>query len=429
MSTDAVAAAAIDHRAAREEKGIGRNLAAFCLSRAAVSAGDLSYQMSLNWWLLAQTKDIFYLTAVNVTALIPRLAFSPLAGAVSDLLGGRRTLLAANWVSSLCMLSILLLIEFKVALAPGAFWLLLLLVAVQSMTSTLARPSEMVLISSTFGRTGRAVSLLRFSTDGVGVLTPPICGLLLARFSVTLSLVVCALAYLVGWAGLLLTRERPTERPPSERGLWRSLRGVTALFRPDVRFLCLIVLLIDCGMSAMAFLLTPYAKDHLRTSGAGFGVMLSAVTAGSLLATGLYGLGCHKFSERRLFAGGLILTGASYIALGFSRHLWLSCAALVALGAASAVGSLYVQTFFLRVIPGESVGSFFGAFKSLGQAIRPLSLSMFAFLYNFSGVAVAFCLSGALILMLSSIWIIPEYLDRRATGARRGSGNDKWTDP
>ncbi len=332
---------------------------AFCLLVAGElfwQLGNQFYLIALPWLVLRLTGDAAALGQVLLLSGVPRFAFMPLGGALSDRVSPRALLLVANAArTALVALLAGLVLSGRVEVGMlYAFSLAYGLVEAlsypaRSAIAPLLAPPEQLLTANS----------LTYGVEKIGGLVgPALAGLLIAGLGgaaqdaglaadlpgTGAALVVDALA--TGLATVLLAllpRRRPQPKGPGRPAaadLLSSIKqGLVYLWRHGtLRTLVLIVAAINLFTTGPLYLGLPVLADaRLPGGAAALGLLTSALGAGALLGTALAGLRPRPVPRRLglvlalvvgVSAGGVLLLGlasstisAALVALGIGAFL------------------------------------------------------------------------------------------------------------
>ena len=182
-----------------------------------------------------------------------------------------------------------------------------------------------------------------------------------------------SVAALLFAAGLLALLPVPDSMQPlsvrDEQGTaLRIIEGVRFVLRDQLLLGSMLLDLFAVFFGGAAALLPAVATDILHVGSGGFGVLRSAMSAGSLVAAALAGrLLAAPEAERR--AGHVLLCviggfGLATVVFGVSRTLWLSVAALFVAGLCDGM-SVVIRRAILRLASPEGMRGRIAAVKSV----------------------------------------------------------------
>jgi len=287
--------------------------------------------------------------------------------------------------------------------SPGfSLWYLYVVTVAMSVLATVMRPADLSLVPQIVpeDRLTRATSSTRFSADLIAVLAPAVGGWLYYAGSVQGIIWLNALSF-VG-AAFLISLIKPTPIPVVTTPISRRLfQGINLVFWQPVRALCLLNIAINFFMSAMAVLLVPFAERHLGIGPLGFGLMITFITVGSLLGSLITGLRKSSKGAGRIIIACVIAVGSCYVVLSFIHELWAALALLTCMGGAVTTAGVYIDAMFLRRLPKEKQGAFFGTYQSLNNVLRPVSLALLGYAGDALGVGKVFLVGGGVIILIS----------------------------
>jgi MFS family permease len=135
------------------------------------------------------------------------------------------------------------------------------------------------------------------------------------------------------------------------------------------------------------------ARFVLHRSVTGFGDLMAALGAGSLLAAVALARD-RRATEHRLIAGGLAL-GAALVLLGLSRWYWLSVLLLMAGGVAGITASVTANTRLQLLAPDELRGRVMGIYVLLMGGTTPAGALLFGEIAGHASPEAALVAFGA----------------------------------
>ncbi|MDH4325575.1 MAG: MFS transporter [Betaproteobacteria bacterium] len=154
--------------------------------------------------------------------------------------------------------------------------------------------------------------------------------------------------------------------------------------------ICSAVHTLHDGLSDVTYVLLPLLASAFGLSLAQVGLIRGAHRAAMAAFQIPAGLVAERFGERELLAGGTMLAGAAFAALGFAQGYWAILFALFFAGAGSAVQHPLASTLVSRAYPVQ------GRRAALGT-------------YNFAGDVGKFAFGGtvSLLLVAGVSWKVP----------------------
>jgi MFS family permease len=273
-------------------------------------------------------------------------------------------------------------------------------------------------IASAFGSTAERTILITIVDDDryvsasalyssmrevIVIAGPALGGVLVAispaiAFRTTVAMMACAIA---AFSFVRMRKIGRSSEPPS----WRSaLEGFRFVRSRPVLLGAISLDLFAVLLGGATALLPVYANDILHVGAIGFGILRSSVAVGAF-ATGIV---LHRYPPARR-TGALLLAavtgfGIATVVFAFSRELWLSVAALAAVGAFDMVSVVIRDALVQLNTPDEMRGRvsaiemvFIGASNELGEFES-------GFLAQAIGAVGAAAAGGIATLIIVAIW-------------------------
>lgn len=346
----------------------------FACYAAARFLATLAWQMlavGVGWQVYALTRDPLALGLVGLAQFLPFIALVLPAGQLADR-ADRRFVLIGAYVTEVIAATILLgftasggtriepVLAAMALFGMGrAFWM----PAGQAITPTLVPPAlfpSAVAINSTL-----------FQTAVIG--GPALGGLLYLLGP--LVVYACALGLLCGVVALMAA-VRPRARHTQAVALRGRdvLEGLRFVFERRTLLGAISLDLFAVLFGGATALLPMVASDVLRVGPVGLGLLRTAPAVGAAVTAAVLAAAPVRRHVGRWLYGGVALFGASTIAFGLSRSLWLSLAVLCLLGAGDML-SVYIRHMLVQLeTPDEIRGRvsavnsmFIGASNELGE--------------------------------------------------------------
>ncbi|MFI5253981.1 MAG: MFS transporter [Candidatus Limnocylindrales bacterium] len=339
--------------------------AAFWIGQTISLFGDRLHQIALAVLVFGATDSPLATALVFLTAALPNLIISPIAGTFVDRWDLRRTMV----VSDLLRAGLVLLIPFA---AAREIWLVFPLVFAVTTVSVFFRPAKAAAVP----RMVRKEDLMAAnSATWTGETLADIAGYPLAGAfvaflgaSIGLAFWVDAASYLISAIlilGIAVPRILKPAGPLAGSALrrfgrelkdgWRFLRSQPAMYQNT-----LISAVAQVSIGATIALGVVYARDVLDGSiiayPANYTLLEAAIGVGNLvggLAVGAIGT---RIRKGRLIVVGMIVMGVSIALLGATGNLFMALAASLGYGIANLVYVIPTQTLFAELTPPGMMG-------------------------------------------------------------------------
>ena len=307
-----------------------RAFVAFWFARIASSFGFQMLSVAVGWQIYAMTGRAFDLGLIGLVQFIPSVLLALPAGHMADQFDRRRIVLIGQIVEWAAIVTLAILTLTHGIHEAGILALVLVLgiakafefPALQSMLPALV-PTAVL---------SRAMAINASAGQAAMIMGPALGGFLYVA-GPGVVYVVSALLYLV--AATLMSRLRYVQAPPRrEPATLKTLFAGVHFIRARKDVLGVISLDLFAVLLGGATALLPiFAKDILHTGPWGLGLLRASPAVGALLMSVWL---ARRTMERRVGAimfGCVAGFGVSTLVFALSTSLWLSMAALFALGA------------------------------------------------------------------------------------------------
>jgi len=219
----------------------------------------------------------------------------------------------------------------------------------------------------------RSIAWNSLAWQTASIIGPAAAGLLVAH-SVGAAYFTTFGLYLVSALCVLLIRKdaRPAHNPASRWALMKE--GLAYVWNQKIVFGAISLDLFAVLLGGATALLPVFARDVLHVGAQGFGILRAGPAVGAtLVALTLAARPIHRHAGVFMFSGVAIF-GAATCLFALSKNLWLSVAALAALGGADMLSVYVRQTLVQLVTPDPMRGRvaavssvFIGASNELGE--------------------------------------------------------------
>lgn len=359
-------------------------------------------------WFVTVSAGPTFVPWYIATSGLPHLALAWRAGRIINALGPLRVVVWADLLRGVLFLAAAALLQVLPHSADIAVLFALALLgnlgaalfnpAILSLPVRLARrefyqPNQLTALLSSCGATGTIVG-------------PALAALIYQAGGLETVLAITGAAYLA--AGLIEQRVRlPRAEEPSARAAQvQGSIGIGAVVRrhPLVGWLLGLLLLVNLGMGPIVLFLPLYAASEFSGGIAAQAWLQSSIGAGMILgglATAVFGL---PGSRRLRVSLPVIITTACYLGFALSLSLPLSCALLLAMGAALAASNAGLIGLFQTIPDEHEVPALMAMVNLFGVASLPLSMAVIGVVLHAAPVTTVatVCAASALLLALLS---------------------------
>jgi MFS family permease len=366
-------------------------------------ASAMAWQMegvAFGWYVYALTNSAFDLGLIGLAQFLPFAGLVFVAGHAVDRFPRRNVVMAALAGDSLCSIAIAILALFGTGRAGPVFAVIAGYGACRAFEQPAMQSWLPGLVSAAaFPRAAAWNSL----TSQAAVILGPALGGVLYLFGPPVPFVCAAFLQLTAFAAAagLPGRGRVAASPVS---LHAMLDGVRFIARNEAVRGAISLDLFAVLFGGATALLPIFARDILATGPAGLGLLRSAPALGALVTGALLARRpAERQIGRRLFVT-VAIYGVATVAFGVSHVLWLSLAALVAIGAADML-SVVIRSTLVQVVSPDAIRGrvtavsslFTGTSNQLGQFESGVTAAWL-------GPVSSVVLGGAATLVVVALW-------------------------
>lgn len=334
--------------------------------------GDSMTRVALTWHVYETTRSPAALGWLALCYTGPVAISGFLAASLLDRLD-RRAVMVAD-----CLLRGSVMTAIPVLHATGllALWHVYAAAAVWGALMMLTLAGTPALLPALVPReqlaTANALETLSYTV--VGVIGPPLAGLLAPRVGAPNLLLVDACSYLVfAWA--LVAARPPREAAGSRPGRAASSFGDVARLlagHPVLVSTTLMFMAWNVGYGALHVWL-PVVAAQVLGGGAGlYGALLGAFAAGEVASALLAGSLAQRWPLGTLICRAQALSGLALAPLAVAPAVATGFVGLAACGAASAPLTIWAQTLRMRILPEDMRGRAFAILRTIMQGGAPL---------------------------------------------------------
>ncbi|MEL4106350.1 MFS transporter [Oscillospiraceae bacterium WX1] len=396
----------------------GQSFPPFFLSQTAVASAACIQLIALSRLLVTQTNSGFYTGLGVVTAPIPGVIVSLLAGRIGDRFSSRLLLIFFDVLRGVFVLL------FAFSKSAGATLFVMLAVSFLDVFYSPAR-SKLFRGLMTEGELLRGSALLTGGSGGVNLLVPMLTGLFVHTFGVTAAFVISGAFY---WFSALLLLKLPRQAPPVSQKRVRPFgamaEGIIICLRsPELRRVLALVAALDVGTVAVNIAFYAYAFDILCVTSRYWGLLLSVLYGMNLFAMLLLLRYKNYFDKNPLLKVTLFLP---IIALVWCMYgLTGSLARILILAAAeglfSSLAGTLLTTRLLSSVDKRYAARVTGARDLVSSASKLIGIGAATLLLVFFPPAAVFMSSAALLLAAAFLLLAWQADDGGAEASRRDS--------
>jgi MFS family permease len=337
---------------------------------------------ALGVWVFEQTGSATQFALIGLSAVLPRVILSPLAGAVVDRWDRRRVMILSDVGAGLGTLVIVLLLRTHQLESQGpsfGIWPIYALTFVNAAFGTLQWPAFAATTSLLVAKEslGRANGLVQLGQAASEILAPASAGVLMGIIQLEGVILIDVGTFVFAVITLLLVRfpkpETSAHREPGRTALWHDLtlgwRYISA--RPGLKGLLLFFAVVNFLWGMVGALITPMILSWTSSDELGLIIAIAGagMLAGSLLMS-VWG------GPRRRINGVLnleLLSGICFMLMGMRPSFWLVAAGAFGAHVTIAVVFGCNQAIWQSKVAPEVQGRVFATQQMLARAAAPLA--------------------------------------------------------
>jgi MFS family permease len=346
------------------------------------------------WLVLELTGSPFQLGLVTALQFFPILILSPVGGALSDRFPKRRIIL----LTQTTMMAQAFVLALLVQSGQVRYWHVAVLALIYGLGRAIDIPARQAYISDLVGRPDlpNAVALNSLVFNGARIVGPAVAGLLIARFGVATAFWLNGLSFVAVLAALLATRTPGDPDPAGQLGIREGVWGALdyTARTPPVAFTLSLLVVVSVLVLNFNVVVPLVAKNVLNEGAHGFGLLMSSLGAGAVMA----GIGLTLLRRGRpplwfLVASAAALS-AGTAALAVVGHFGTTAALLVGLGCCQILFSTGCNTTLQLVAPDPLRGRVMGLYALANAGMTPFGALLIGTIAERFGVRAACALGG-----------------------------------
>ena len=361
--------------------------------------GDQFYLVALPWLVLQQTGSAVVMGAIMMAGAIPRALLMLMGGAISDRMSARKILMATAMARTLCVAVIGVLVWLRVLRT----WELYALAVAFGVADAFAGPAQTAYMPSLLKREQLvAASSVSQSTAQLTTIVGPVpAGFVIKTLGVAWAFFVDAISFLF-IIGALWKLPDPPKSQTGRKAVWHSIAEGIAYVGKDVplRSLMLLVMILNFCIAGPVSIGLAYLTKTRFGSPAEYGIVISAVAAGSLLGALLAGVWKIRQRGVMILLVSLVL-GVCLGSIGLLGKVWSIASVLLLMGAAAGMVNIHIGAWIMQRIDLAVRGRVASVLMLASFGITPISLAVAGFLVAWS-LKLMFLLAGGLMVLAAA---------------------------
>lgn len=370
--------------------------------------GSWMQTVGQSWLILQLTNSPFKLGLISTLQFFPMLAFSLVAGAITDRLPKRKVIIGTQ--ATLMVLAFIL--SALAASGHVQFWHVAVLAVLLGLTNTLDVPARQSYVVEMVGKADlmNAIALNSAVFNGARILGPAAAGLLVARFGVAPAFFLNGISFLAVIAALLAIRTEGLPAPRPRASMGQEIRAGLryAIRTPVTLFVLSLLLTVSLFVINFGVLIPLLARQMLHQEAQGFGLLMSSMGAGALAgAVALAFLGRQRPTLAIFTGAGAVLCTATLLVAGVQQFL-PAAAMLAVMGFSQIIFSASANTILQVTTPDELRGRIMSLFALVFAGSTPIGSFFIGLITENLGAPAGFLSAGGLgllsVVMIAAWW-------------------------
>jgi MFS family permease len=396
-----------------------RNYQLFFAGQGLSLVGTWMTSVAQSWLVLQLTGNPFDLGLIGVFQFTPVLILGLFGGIIADALPKRSTM----YVTQAIAMGVSFILFVLSATHTVQLWHVYLLAIVMGIRNAVDMPTRQAFAVEMVGRedVGNAVALNSAMFNGARIIGPAVAGLVIGGFGVAPAFLIDALSFLAVLGALFAMdadalRSAPRiQRPDSVRAVVDNLaEGLGYVRTTSIVFLAVVVIgvVATFGMN-FSIVIPPLAAGPLNVGAAGYGFLMAASGAGSLIAA-LF-IAFRGTRPSRMLGGALVL-GLADCAIGVSRSYGLDLVVMFLAGAGAITMMATANTTMQLAVPDRLRGRVMSVYTTVFAGTTPIGALATGAIAATAGADVAIFFGGAVSVVAGLGGIVWYRRVRRAGG-------------
>ena len=395
-----------------------RNYRLFFAGQGLSLVGTWMTAVAQSWLVLQLTGNPFDLGLIGVFQFTPVLILGLFGGLIADALPKRSTIYATQIVAMVVSFTLFAL----AATHTVQLWHVFLLAVVMGIRNAVDMPTRQAFAVELVGREdiGNAVALNSAMFNGARIVGPAVAGIVIGAFGVAPAFFIDGVSFLAVLVALFamdaatLRTPPPMERPASVGAVAENLvEGLSYVRRTGVVFLAVVVVGVVATFGInFSVVIPPLAATTLGVGAVGYGFLMAASGAGSLLAALI--IAFRGTRPSRMLLGAVVL-GVAEMIIGGSRSYPADLALMFLAGAGAITMMATANTTMQLAVPDGLRGRVMSVYTTVFAGSSPVGgLTMGALASNFSAATALFV--GGLVSFVAGLAGVVWYRALKASG-------------
>jgi predicted MFS family arabinose efflux permease len=371
------------------------------------SIGTWMQIVAQGWLIYRLSHSPFLLALDQFLNGIPIFLFSLVGGVIADRVERRRILLGSQYVQMASAATLTILVATGVV----HVWHILCLSFVSGLAQAFGGPAYQALIPTLVEREDmpNAIALNSIQFNLAVTVGPALAGQALAKFGETWCFGLNAISFLAPILSLWIIRTRFQPQKTSESMFTSLKRGIEfARQQPAMEALIMLAFCMTFLAMPMRTYIPVFVKDIFHRGPETYGNLLSLMGIGSICGSLTIAGAGNVTGKGRVALGGLILLGAGIFGFSVSKHVPLSGAMLVLVGAAMMAVFAMVNSLVQLITTNEMRGRVMSLYNFAFRGGMPMGNLVSGWLVPIFTAPLVLGINGLLLVVLALYFFLVQ---------------------
>lgn len=381
-----------------------RNYRLFFGGQSVSLIGTWMTRIATSWLVYRLTGSAWLLGLVGFAGQIPAFALAPFAGVWVDRLNRHRTLVVTQALSMIQSLALAALALPGIITVKEIIWLSVFQGFINAFDMP-ARQAFVVEMIENREDLGNAIALNSSVVNAARLVGPSIAGILIAAFGEGYCFLIDGISYIAVIISLLMMALASEERVLHPKAVLEELREgwqYVSGFTPIRSVLLLLGLVSLVGMP-YSVLLPIFAGEILHGGAHTYGFLMGAAGVGALASALLLAARRSVLGLGRMIPISAALFGASLIAFGISRILWISLPLMLVGGGGMMYQMAASNTILQTIVDDDKRGRVMSFYSMAFLGMTPIGSLLAGLAANHIGAPRTLMIGGA-VCVLGAGW-------------------------
>lgn len=358
--------------------------------------GTWIQSVAQSWLVFELTNSSFLLGVVGFINTLPVFLLSLLGGVAADRINKKGILFFTQNAFMILAFILAILTQFKIITTSQ----IMVIAVLNGIVMAFDAPARQSVIAELVGREHllNAIALNSAAFNSARIIGPALAGIFIASIGMSGCFYLNGISFFAVILALLLIKKEVVIKQKSSNHILKDLMDGLVFIKGNHTIIILISMVAITSLFGISYviLMPVFAKEVLNSGVKGFGLLMSSVGIGALLAALMLArLGDFKAKGKLLFVSTLIFS-FSLLSLALAKNYLFSCIILFFIGWSSVSAISIINTLLQILVPDRFRGRVMSAFMFTFAGIMPFGNLIAGTLAHAIGVSLTLFVSGAI---------------------------------